>query len=103
LTALEAGLKQALEKAGADFAIYIAGADPYVDDRYGRLSLSKAGLAERDRMVFRYCRDGGLPVAVTMGGGYARRIQDIVDIHFQTVSLGVAYNRLEEKTEDRRA
>ena len=96
LTALEVGLKQALEKAKADVAIYIAGADPYVDDRYGRLSLSKAGLAERDRMVFRYCRDRGLPVAVTMGGGYARRIQETVDIHFQTVSLGIAYNCLEE-------
>lgn len=88
LTALESGLKQALKRAGADFAIFIAGADPYVDDRYGRLSLSKAGLAERDRMVFRYCRDAGLPVTVTMGGGYARRIQDTVDIHLQTVILG---------------
>jgi acetoin utilization deacetylase AcuC-like enzyme len=89
LTALEAGLKQALDKAGADLAIYIAGADPYGDDRYGRLSLSKAGLGERDEMVFRYCGDRRLPVAVTMGGGYARRIQDTVDIHFQTVAAAV--------------
>jgi len=100
LKALEAGLKQALKRAGADLAIYIAGADPYVDDRYGRLGLSKSGLAERDRMVFRYCRDGGLPVAVTMGGGYARLIQDTVDIHFQTVSLGVVYNQPGKQTQE---
>ncbi len=85
LAALEAGLKQALEWADADLAFFIAGADPYFDDRYGGLSLSKAGLAERDRMVFRRCGAKGIPVVVTMGGGYARRIQDTVDIHFQTV------------------
>lgn len=87
LAALEDGLHQALEKAGTDLALYIAGADPYRDDQYGRFHLSKAGLAERDRMVFQHCRDKGLPVAVTMGGGYAPQIQDIVDIHLQTIRL----------------
>lgn len=90
LTALEAGLRKAVDSAAADLAIYIAGADPYADDRYGRLSLSKAGLAERDKLVFGHCRERGLPVAVSMGGGYARRIQDTVDIHFQTVRLAAA-------------
>jgi acetoin utilization deacetylase AcuC-like enzyme len=90
LTALEAGLRKAVDSAAADLAIYIAGADPYADDRYGRLSLSKAGLAERDNLVFGHCRERGLPVAVSMGGGYARRIQDTVDIHFQTVRLAAA-------------
>ena len=85
LAALEAGLKQALERADADLAFFIAGADPYIDDRYGGLGLSKAGLAERDRMVFQLCGEKGIPVVVTMGGGYARRIQDTVDIHLQTV------------------
>ena len=89
LKALKTGIREALDRAEADFAIYVAGADPYEDDRYGRLSLSKAGLVERDRMVFQYCHDRGLPMAVTMGGGYARRINDTVDIHFQTVRLAV--------------
>lgn len=85
LTALDAGLRQAIARARADLAIYLAGADPYEDDRLGRLALTKEGLAERDRLVFDHCRAAGLPVAVTMAGGYARRVEDTVDIHFQTV------------------
>lgn len=87
LAALETGLHQALEVAAPDLAIYLAGADPFVGDRLGRLAVSKAGLADRDRLVLRYCRAAGLPVAVVMAGGYAPNIQDIVDIHFQTVKL----------------
>jgi len=85
LTALDRGLRQAIERARADLAIYLAGADPYEDDRLGRLALTKEGLAERDHLVFRRCRDAGLPVAVAMAGGYARRVEDTVDIHLQTV------------------
>jgi len=66
--------------------IYLAGADPYAGDRLGRLALSKAGLAARDRMVFDAARSSGLPIAVTMAGGYAEEVVDIVDIHFATVS-----------------
>jgi acetoin utilization deacetylase AcuC-like enzyme len=87
LEALEGGLRQALARAGADLAIYLAGADPFMDDRLGRLKLTKGGLAERDALVFRHCRAAGLPVAVAMAGGYARQVEDTVDIHFQTVRL----------------
>jgi len=93
LSALESGLKMALENAQADLTIYIAGADPYVDDRYSRLSLSKAGLAERDKMIFQFCRERELPIAITMGGGYARTIQDTVDIYYQTIRLAVNSQR----------
>ena len=41
--------------------------------------MSKEGLAERDRLVLQYCQDAGLPVAVTMAGGYAPAIEDTVD------------------------
>jgi acetoin utilization deacetylase AcuC-like enzyme len=85
LEALEKGLRQSMGAAGADLAIYLAGADPYKDDRFGRLALTKEGLAQRDRIVFRSCLETGLPTAVTMAGGYARNVQDTVDIHFQTV------------------
>jgi acetoin utilization deacetylase AcuC-like enzyme len=85
LEALERGLDEALSHAAADLAIYLAGADPYHDDRLGRLALTKQGLLNRDRMVFEACVQAGLPVAVTMAGGYARDIADTVDIQFATI------------------
>jgi acetoin utilization deacetylase AcuC-like enzyme len=87
LQALEQGLQQALRRAGADLAIYLAGADPYVGDLLGRFALSKDGLAQRDRTVLRHCQASGLPVAVLMAGGYARDMQDIVDINLQTARI----------------
>jgi len=89
LDALEWGLRQTFATAKPDLVIYLAGADPYYDDRLGRLSLTKAGLAERDRLVFGYCRSAGVPVAVTMAGGYARQINDTVDIHAHTVAAAL--------------
>ena len=85
LTTLERGLEMALEAADADLAIYLAGADPFEGDRLGRISVTKSGLAERDRMVLEACRDRGIPVAVTMAGGYARSVEDTVDVHFQSI------------------
>lgn len=91
LTALETGLETALRRAKADLAIYLAGADPYVNDRYGTLALGLSDLAARDRFVFERCRAAGLPIATVMSGGYAQRISDIVEIHFTTVSVAAHY------------
>jgi acetoin utilization deacetylase AcuC-like enzyme len=96
LEVLEEGLRRALALANADLAIYLAGADPFVRDRLGRLALSKAGLVARDRLVLEQCREAGLPVAVTMAGGYARRVEDIVDIHFETVRIAVEMENCHE-------
>ena len=85
LEALGDGLERALERSGAELAIYLAGADPFEDDRLGRLCVSKEGLAERDRLVLESCRERGIPVAVTMAGGYARKVQDTVEIHLQSI------------------
>ncbi len=85
LDALERGLRMALARARADLAIYLAGADPYYDDRLGRLALTKQGLLERDRLVLGQCGTLGIPVAVTMAGGYAQNIDDTVEIHAHTV------------------
>lgn len=87
LDALAAGLERALAQARADFVLYLAGADPFVGDRLGRLALSKEGLAARDRLVLERCQAAGLPTAVTMAGGYACAIEDTVAIHLQTVRL----------------
>jgi acetoin utilization deacetylase AcuC-like enzyme len=102
LDALEEGVIRALKLAEADLAIYLAGADPYMDDRFGRLSLTKEGLANRDRLVLHDCHDAGLPVAITMGGGYAPQIQDTVDIHFQTVRIAVDMQKQKPQLENRR-
>jgi acetoin utilization deacetylase AcuC-like enzyme len=91
LDALEIGLERSLALACADLAIYLAGADPFVHDTLGRLALSKDGLAARDRLVFDQCRGAGLPVAVVMGGGYAKNIQDTIDIQLQTVRVAADY------------
>jgi acetoin utilization deacetylase AcuC-like enzyme len=85
LDVLGRGLDEALARAEADLAIYLAGADPYFDDRLGRLALTKQGLLNRDRMVFEACARAGVPVAVTMAGGYARDIADTVEIQFATI------------------
>jgi acetoin utilization deacetylase AcuC-like enzyme len=87
LQRLADGLDTAFDLARPDLAIYLAGADPYRDDRLGRLALSFAGLAERDRQVFAQCRLRGVPVAVAMAGGYARDIGDTVHIHATTIRL----------------
>ncbi len=93
LEALEGGLRRALAQADAELAIYISGADPFRGDSFGRLGLTKRGLLQRDRLVLEACRMQGLPVAVVMGGGYARRVEDIVDIHFETVRAAVEAGR----------
>jgi acetoin utilization deacetylase AcuC-like enzyme len=85
LATLESGLEAALDAADADLAIYLAGADPFEGDRLGRLAVTKAGLAERDRIVLETCRERGIPVAVTMAGGYAYEVEDTVDIHFRSI------------------
>jgi acetoin utilization deacetylase AcuC-like enzyme len=83
----EEGVRRAIAASGADLAIYLAGADPFMHDRLGRMALTKAGLAERDRMVLEQCRAAGLPVAIAMAGGYAPNVDDIVDIHAETVRI----------------
>ena len=93
LDAVETGVRTALSRANADLAFYLAGADPYVGDRLGRLAVSPAALAERDRLVFASCSAAGLPVAVAMAGGYARDIDDTVAIQFQTVREAVRWQR----------
>ena len=85
LAAVERGVCTALSAAQPQLVIFLAGADPFEGDRLGRLKVSKRGLAQRDRLVLDLCRHAGVAVAVTMAGGYARRIEDCVDIHFTTV------------------
>jgi acetoin utilization deacetylase AcuC-like enzyme len=93
LEALRKGLKISLGRAGGELAIYLAGADPFVGDRLGRLALTKTGLAQRDQMVLNACWSAGLPTAVVMAGGYAKNFIDTVDIHYQTISIAARMAR----------
>ena len=90
LGALGAHLGPVLDAARPELVFYLAGADPYMHDRFGRLGLSIAGLAERDRLAFETFRRRGLPVVVTMAGGYARELEDVVTIQTNTVGAALA-------------
>lgn len=90
LAALDAGLAETLEKSQPQLAIYLAGADPYAGDRLGRLSLTMAGLAERDRRILAALRERKIPVAIAMAGGYAEPITDTVLIHATTIATARA-------------
>lgn len=87
LAALADGLAEALARAQPDLAIYLAGADPYEHDRLGRLALTKEGLARRDRLVLETLRNEHVPTAISMAGGYAKQLEDVVEIHFATVQI----------------
>jgi acetoin utilization deacetylase AcuC-like enzyme len=90
LAALDLHVPQVLADFRPDLAVYLAGADPWRDDRFGRLGMSKEGLAERDRLVLGLCREMGVPVAFAMAGGYARDTEDTVDIHVATLRIASA-------------
>lgn len=91
LAMVEQGVQRAVFLSNADLAIYQSGADPYIGDRLGRLMVSKTALAQRDHRVLALLRDAGLPVAVTMGGGYAADLADIVSIHLETVRIAATF------------
>ena len=84
LAILEQGIQQAFTEFHPDVVFYVAGADPYREDQLGGLALSIEGLKRRDRLVFEHVRRLGIPVAITLAGGYARRVEDTVRIHLNT-------------------
>jgi acetoin utilization deacetylase AcuC-like enzyme len=94
LAALDHVLPRAFD-AVPDLLWYVAGADPYEHDRLGGLALTQQGLRERDRRVFAAARRAGVPVAVTLAGGYAERTADTVSIHAATVAAAADVLRAE--------
>jgi len=85
-SALAAHLQQVLDRSTPDIVFYLAGADPYQNDRFGRLRLSRDGLRQRDRAVFAACWRRSLPVVMTLSGGYARDVGEVAEIHATTVA-----------------
>jgi len=85
LDALLPAVERGLNEFRPDTVFYIGGADPFCEDQLGGLSLTKKGLLERDRRVFEQARKRNIPVVTTLAGGYARRVEDTVRIHINTV------------------
>lgn len=86
LDALNQALDTVHKKFAPAFLIFLAGADPHQDDRLGRLGLTFEGLKQRDQRVFDFAHQLGIPVAVTMAGGYGNEINNTVSVHAQTVA-----------------
>ncbi|TMQ51480.1 MAG: histone deacetylase [Candidatus Eisenbacteria bacterium] len=76
-----------------EIVLYQAGADPFHDDLLGGLALSLAGLGQRDRLVLEGCAERSIPAVVTLGGGYARRVEDTIEAHLQTCRLALRLAR----------
>jgi acetoin utilization deacetylase AcuC-like enzyme len=68
-----------------EIVFYLAGADPFADDKLGRLSLSIGGLRQRDQYVLESCYEAEVPVVTVMSGGYGQNLSDTVEIHCNTI------------------
>jgi acetoin utilization deacetylase AcuC-like enzyme len=89
LSLLSEHLASILRAHKPDIVHYLAGADPYWDDKLGGLQLTIDGLKARDELVFGECRQRGIPVVITLAGGYARETSHTVQIHVNTVELAI--------------
>ena len=85
LGALLPAVHRSLEKFKPDIVFYVGGADAYREDQLGGLALTMEGLKRRDASVFHEVRQRNIPIMTTFAGGYARRVQDTVQIHVNTV------------------
>lgn len=90
LELLDKTLQGLFRKFAPQFVFYQAGADVLETDKMGKLALTAEDCKQRDKMVFHFCRQYGVPVQVSMGGGYSGRIKDIVDTHCTTFKEGIA-------------
>jgi acetoin utilization deacetylase AcuC-like enzyme len=90
LAALRDHLPAVLDAERPDVVFYLAGADPYEGDRLGRLKLTITGLRSRDGIVFQACASRGIPVVITMAGGYADDVEAIATIHVNTIKEAAA-------------
>jgi acetoin utilization deacetylase AcuC-like enzyme len=85
LNALLPAVRHALDSFQPEMVFYIGGADPYREDQLGGLDISMNGLKERDKEAFKEARERKIPVVTTLAGGYARRVEDTVQIHVNTI------------------
>ena len=94
LAALIPTVERCLDNFQPDMLFYVGGADPYAEDQLGGLTANHEGLKRRDREVFEAARSRDIPVATALAGGYARRVEDTVAIHVNTI---IAASEVAEK------
>jgi acetoin utilization deacetylase AcuC-like enzyme len=90
LDLLAQSLAKIVEHFSPELIFYQAGVDVLAGDRFGKLALTIEGVGERDHLVFTFARQAGVPILVTLGGGYARDITRIVAAHCQTIQIAAA-------------
>ncbi|MGO1868273.1 MAG: histone deacetylase family protein [Sphingobacteriaceae bacterium] len=90
LEVLNKHLPVLLDEVRPDFVFYQAGVDVLHTDKLGKFALSSQGCRRRDEIVFHLCKDRGIPVQVSMGGGYSTHIKDIVNAHVATYRAAIA-------------
>jgi acetoin utilization deacetylase AcuC-like enzyme len=93
LHALERALDELAHRFDPGLVIYLAGADPHEGDRLGRLKLTWDGLEARDRRVFDWAWQRGVPLAFAMAGGYGHKLEDTVRVQVNTFAVALAYAR----------
>ncbi|MFQ5637616.1 MAG: histone deacetylase [bacterium] len=84
LAHLESAIPKIFDDFKPELVLYQGGADPYEHDQLGNLKLTISGLKRRDDYIFRECKNRNIPIAATLGGGYAYNTEDTVEIHFNT-------------------
>jgi acetoin utilization deacetylase AcuC-like enzyme len=87
LNILNHHLPEVLDAADPDLVFYLAGADPYSNDKLGRLALTIDGLRQRDLCVLRECYERETPIVTVMSGGYGKDINDTIEIHCNTIRM----------------
>lgn len=95
LDALRETLPGAVERFRPDLGVWLSGADPHQNDRFGQMRLTLTDLLERDRFVLSLFRGSGIPLAVLYGGGYNREPGHTARLHRNTVTAAAARSRLE--------
>ena len=91
LTQMRTVIPSRLDEFKPDLVIYVAGADPYQYDQLGGLRLTKDGLKKRDELVIGYCHEKNIPLVIVLAGGYARDINDTVEIQATTCATGIRF------------
>jgi acetoin utilization deacetylase AcuC-like enzyme len=90
LERLADGYLPAIEAFRPDLLMYVAGADPYYDDQLGGLMLTLDGLRMRDELVLRTAVERKIPSAITLAGGYAKKLEDTITIQSGTAKVAAA-------------